>query len=56
MNHTALGVQVFAARRKRGQSVGDLARKLGISESMLTRLEHGERTWSEALYWKALKP
>lgn len=56
LDNLGLGMQAFLARRERGETMAQAARRMGISESMLCRLENGKRTWNEELFNRATKP
>jgi len=53
IDHQELGAQARRLRRKRGLSLGVMARRLGISEGFLCYLEIGKRSWTPELYRKA---
>jgi transcriptional regulator with XRE-family HTH domain len=54
IDHARLGRAVRKRREASGVTLAALAKKLGISEGHLSLLEHGKRSWTEALYDQAV--
>lgn len=54
INHAKLGRFARSLRVKRGLTLKEGAKLLGVTESFLSYLECGKRSWSERLYQIAL--
>lgn len=54
-NHADLGREAREWRRQRKFTLGEMAKRLGITEGYLSLLENGKRKWTEELYRKATK-
>ena len=54
LDHKELGESVRSRRVGAGISLGQAARRIGISESYLSYLETGKRRWSREAYEKAM--
>jgi DNA-binding XRE family transcriptional regulator len=49
------GKAVCAARKKRGETLKQIGKKIGISEGHMSRLERGKNGWSFKLARKAIE-
>jgi len=55
LNHAKLGRKARRRREEVGSSLRAAARLLGVSESFLCLLESGKRSWTKALYERAME-